>query len=150
MFFSNSVLIYFSPLKSLPLSLFLSHTFSRSPFLPVQTSELQLQQNLQSLPGKQLVSLQVADFHATFNQEMLYQLMTSLKLKEGQILFERLVVKNTTTNLKTAFIKWNNFIKEANTKLMESDKVNFNFCLSNILSNLQCSWYLPLTLSHYI
>lgn len=86
-------------------------------------SELQLQQNSQSLPGKQLLSLQVADFHATFNQEMLYQLMTSLKLKEAQLLFERLIIKNTTVNLKAAFFKWNAFIKQKNTKLMESDKV---------------------------
>ena len=50
--------------------------------------------------------------------------MTSLKLKEGHLLFERLVVKNTAHNLKAAFLKWNAFIKQKNSKLMECDKVN--------------------------
>lgn len=72
---------------------------------------------------REILTLQTADFQTTFNQEMLYQLVASLKLKEGRIVFQRLVGAHTMKTLKDCFSKWGNLIKERNAKMMDSDKV---------------------------
>ena len=72
---------------------------------------------------REILTLQTADFQTTFNQEMLYQLVASLKLKEGRIVFQRLVASHTMKSMKDSFSRWSNLIKERNAKMMDSDKV---------------------------
>ena len=68
---------------------------------------------------------------------MLYQLVASLKLKEGRIVFQRLVASHTMKSMKDSFSRWGNLIKERNAKMMDSDKVCcWSLSLLNNLSSI--------------
>mmetsp|Transcript_32558 Transcript_32558/g.31038 ORF Transcript_32558/g.31038 Transcript_32558/m.31038 type:complete len:440 (+) Transcript_32558:212-1531(+) len=91
--------------------------------------------------AKQLHVLQKADFQAVSTQESLYQLITSLNLKEGQYLFELCIKKKTGRTLKAAFGVWNSYVKETNLVLMKEDKIRWRLhAICNHELDLQ-AWY---------
>jgi hypothetical protein len=77
----------------------------------------------QSTIKKQISVLQEADYHIITRQELLYQLISSLKLKEGRLVIERLVMKKMSNYVKDAFSVWTNYVKMSNDTKMKGDKV---------------------------
>jgi hypothetical protein len=73
---------------------------------------------------REIQSLMTADFQTTINQEMLYQLVASLKLKEARIVLQQIIGIQSIKSMKNAFSKWSNVTRECNSKLMDSDKVS--------------------------
>ena len=72
---------------------------------------------------REIQSLQSADFQTTINQEMLYQLVASLKLKEARIVLQHLIGIQSIKSMRNSFSKWSNVTKDCNSRLMDSDKV---------------------------
>ena len=73
---------------------------------------------------REIQSLQTADFQTTINQEMLYQLVASLELKEARIVLQHLIGVRSIKSMRSSFLKWSNVTKEKNSRLMDSDKVS--------------------------
>ena len=73
---------------------------------------------------REIQSLQTADFQTTINQEMLYQLVASLELKEARIVLQHLIGVRSIRSMRSSFSKWSNVTKEKNSRLMDSDKVS--------------------------
>lgn len=73
---------------------------------------------------REIQSLQTADFQTTINQEMLYQLVASLELKEARIVLQHLIGVRSIKSMRNSFSKWSNVTKEKNSRLMDSDKVS--------------------------
>ena len=73
---------------------------------------------------REIQSLQTADFQTTINQEMLYQLVASLELKEARIVLQHLIGVRNIKSMRNSFSKWSNVTKEKNSRSMESDKVS--------------------------
>ena len=75
---------------------------------------LQSKSQATSSDSKNMQGIRKAVYQVTMNQEMTYQLNSSLRLEEAYGLLKRLVIRYVDSNLSTAFKRWTTVVREAN------------------------------------
>lgn len=91
--------------------------------------------------GKHLQALRTAAYQINIKQEMLLQLCSSLKAKEGAMIVEKVLLKTSAGLLKSGFDTWTHFIRETNSQRMNDDKWRWRLhAASNQDMDLQ-AWY---------
>lgn len=91
--------------------------------------------------SKSVQNVRQASFQVIGAQENLYQLTSCLRLKEGDIVFRRLVERKNERNLSSAFYHWTGFVRSLNLEKMDLDRSRWRLhAIANQELDLQ-AWY---------
>ena len=107
---------------------------------------LEMEKEKRDLPKTNIMSKPMQESrHAAFqvvaSQEMLYQLTACLRLKEGDLVYRRLVAQRDDRQLSTAFYRWTHFVKHHNLTHMNRDRHRWRLhAIANQELDLQ-AWY---------
>ena len=107
---------------------------------------LEMEKEKRDLPKTNIMSKPMQESrHAAFqivaSQEMLYQLTACLRLKEGDLVYRRLVTQRDDRQLSTAFYRWTHFVKQHNLNNMNRDRQRWRLhAIANQELDLQ-AWY---------